>query len=171
MNVFKAIKKRRSIRKFDQSKRITDEQVEKLLEAAQWAPSAGNLQSYFLYVVRNRKLKDQLAKAANDQEHVSQASVVFVVCADLKEASYYGERGINLYAIQDATIATQNICLMVTELGLGAVWVGILDEKRASQILNIPNHIRPISLLPVGYPAETPTPPQRKSIKQISKRI
>lgn len=171
MQVSKAIKKRRSIRKFDQSKQVTDEQIEKLLEAAKWAPSAGNLQSFFLYVVRQQKIKDQLAEAANSQEFICEASVVFVACADKSQVSYYGERGKILYCIRDATIAIQNIWLALTEMGLGAVWVGAFSEGDISKILDLPKHHRPVAMLPVSYPAESPPAPRRKPITKISKKL
>lgn len=172
MEVFEAIKKRRSIRKFDPSKEVTDEQIEKLLEAARWAPSAGNLQSWFFVVVKDQKIKNQLAKAALNQDFIAEAPVIIVSCADLeRSASRYGTRGKELYAIQDATIATQNIWLEATEMGLGGVWVGAFDEDQVSQILDLPSHLRPIAILPIGYPVESPSPPPRRKIEEISKRI
>lgn len=172
MEVFEAIKKRRSIRKFDPSKKVTDEQIERLLEAARWAPSAGNLQSWFFMVVRNQKIKDRLAEAANGQEIIAQAPVVFVCCADLeRSSSRYGDRGKTLYAIQDATIASQNIWLAVTEMGLGAVWIGAFDEKWIAQALDLPKHLCPIAIMPIGYPAESPKAPYRRPISQISKKV
>lgn len=172
MDVFEAIKKRRSIRKFDSSKDVDDKQVKKLLEASRWAPTAGNLQSFFVVVVKDQDIKDKLAVAARRQEHVAEAAVVFVCCADLeRSASRYGNRGKSLYAIQDATIATQNMWLAATELGLGAVWVGAFDEDEVSEILELEEHLRPVVILPVGYPAEFPSPPSRKSIKEISRKL
>jgi nitroreductase len=171
MKVFEAIKKRRSIRKFNQLKQVSEEQIGKLLDAARWAPTAGNLQSFFIVVVRDQKVKDRLSEAANGQRPVGEASVVLVSCADLDKVSYYGKRGVSLYAIQDATIATQNIWLMLTELGLGAVWIGAFDEDEVAEILELPGNLRPIALLPVGYPAESPSAPRRKSIKEISKKL
>ncbi len=171
MDIFEAIKKRRSIRKFDQSKKVSQAQVEKILDAARWAPSAGNLQSFFIYVVRDQEVKEKLAIAANNQAFVGEASVVFVACADRKQVSYYGERGRTLYCIQDAAIAVQNMWLALTEMGLGAVWVGAFDEKVVSRVLNVSSHHRPVAMLPVGYPAESPRPPRRKMIKEISKKV
>jgi nitroreductase len=171
MDVFEAIKKRRSIRKFSKSKQVTEEQIEKLLETASWAPSAGNLQSYFFYVVRDQKIKDKLVEAANSQEFIGEASVVFAACADSKQASYYGERGKSLYCIQDATIALVNVWLAATEMGLGGVWVGAFDEEEVSEILGLASYHRPVAILPIGYPAESPSPPSRQPIIKISKRL
>ena len=172
MKVFEAIKKRRSIRKFNPTKEVTDEQIEKLLEAAHWAPSAGNLQSWFFIIIRNQKTKKELVKATLGQNFIARASVVIVSCADLKRsASRYSNRGKLLYAIQDATIATQNIWLAATEMGLGAVWVGAFDEDKVSCIFELPSHLRPIAIMPIGYPTESPPPPLRRKIQEISKKI
>lgn len=172
MKVFEAIKKRRSIRRFDPNKKVTEEQVEKLLEAARWAPSAGNLQSWFFVVVRDQKVKEQLVKAALGQDFIAEAPIVIVSCADLeKSSSRYGNRGTALYAIQDVTIATQNLWLVATEMELGGVWVGALDEDKVSQILDLPSHLRPIAILPIGYPAESSSPPPRRPIEEISRKV
>lgn len=172
MEVFEAIKKRRSIRRFDPKKEVTEEQVEKLLEAARWAPSAGNLQSWFFVVVRDQGVKEELVEAALGQDFIAEAPIVIVSCADLKRSSSrYGNRGSTLYAIQDATIATQNLWLAATEMGLGGAWIGAFDEDKVSQILDLPSRLRPIVILPIGYPAESPLPPPRRSIEEVSRKV
>lgn len=171
MDVFEAIKKRRSIRKFDPKKQVSEKQVDKLLEAARWAPTAGNLQSFFIYAVRGELAMERIAEVSKYQNFIREASVVFVVCVDYKQVEYYGERGRMLYCIQDAAIATENMWLVATEMGLGAVWVGNIDEKKAADILKIPKHFRAVSLLVVGYPAENPKTPKRKSVEEISKKV
>lgn len=172
MEVLEAIKKRRSIRSFNPHKEVTEEQIEKLLEAARWAPSAGNLQSWFFVVVKDQEIKTQLAEAAYGQDFVAEAPVVIVSCADLeRSASRYGTRGKTLYALQDATIASQNIWLTAVTMGLGACWVGAFDEEEVVEILDLDKNLRPIALLPIGYPAEEPSPPPRREIKEISKKI
>jgi nitroreductase len=170
MDLFTAIKARRSIRKFTAQK-VTDKQIRQLLEAARWAPSAGNLQSRFFVVVRQSRLKQQLQKLANDQASVGQASILIVVCADLDRVGYYGSRGRKLYAFQDATIAAQNIWLAATVLGLGAVWIGSFSEARLTQVLKLSKNLKPIAILAIGYPAESPPLPPRLPLKKIYKTI
>jgi len=168
MQVFEAIKKRRSIRKFQPDKEISQKQVEKLLEAARWAPSAGNLQSYKLVIVREEKIKKELAA----QGFVSQAPVVFVACADGElPASRYGQRGAELYAVQDATLALYNLWFAAVEMDLGACWVGAFDEEKVTRVLELPSNLRPVAILPVGYPAKAPSPASRKSIEEVAKII
>lgn len=171
MKVFEAIKKRRSVRKF-KHKAVEERKIKKLLEAARWAPTAGNLQSFYFYLVKSKKLKSRLASACLNQEFISEAPIVFVACADTeRSASVYGSRGKNLYALQDATIATQNMFLAAVEMGLAACWVGAFDERGVSETLSIPHKLRPVAVLPVGYPSKAPEAPQRRKISEIYKLI
>ena len=171
MEFFEVIKKRRCIRKFE-DKDVSDEQINILLDSARWAPSAGNLQSWFFVVVRDQKVKSQLAKAALFQMFIKNASIIIVSCADIKRSSIlYRKRGRELYAIQDATIATQNIFLTATSLGLGACWVGAFNEEKVQEILSLKKHLRPVVIMPIGYPLEIPNPPRRRKLDKISKIV
>ena len=172
MEVFEAIKKRRSTRRFDASKQVSDEQIEKILEAGRLAPSAHNLQDWFFIVVKAQDKKDKLVEAAASQSFVGEASVVIVVCADLRLADRLSTKhGEDFYMIQDTAIATIQMWLAATNLGLGACWVGAFDEEEVKRALNLEEHLRPVALLPIGYPAESPSPTPRRKIKEISKII
>jgi len=167
MDVLEAIKGRRSIRAFKR-KKVTQETVEKLLDAARWAPSAGNIQPWEFIVIRKPEIKRALAEAALDQTFIEEAPVVIVVCANENRSSQgYGVRGKTLYCIQDTAAAIQNIHLAAYSLGLGACWVGAFREEEVGEILKIPQGIRPVAIVPVGYPAETPPPRNRRPMSQI----
>ncbi|MEM2971054.1 MAG: nitroreductase family protein [Candidatus Bathyarchaeia archaeon] len=167
MDVLEAIKGRRSIRAF-KSQDIPEEIVEKLIEAARWAPSAGNIQPWEFVVVRKPEIKKRLAEAALGQTFIEEAPVVIVVCANENRSMHgYGMRGKTLYCIQDTAAATQNILLTAYALGLGACWVGAFREEEAREALKVPLGIRPVAIIPVGYPDEAPTPRSRKPINQI----
>jgi len=171
MEVFEAIKKRRSIRRFDPNKKVTEEQVEKLLEAARWAPSAGNLQSWYFVVVKDQKIKERFASEAWVQELILEAPVVIVVCSEPERTTWrYGERG-SRYTIQDTAIAAQNIWLAATAMGLGTCFLAAFDEEKVAQILDLEKGLRPITILPIGYPAESPSPPPRRAIEEISRKV
>src|SRR4030042_5471283 len=166
MNILEIIKKRRSNRKF-LSKPIPEKIINELVEALIWAPSAGNLQSRKFYFIFNQKIKNELAKASRDQwSFIAKAPLVIVGCADYKIAEYYGEKGKNLFSICDVALSIQNLMLLAYSEGLGSVWVGAFDEKEVSRILSLPEKLRPIALIPVGYPAEKPETPLRKSKKE-----
>jgi nitroreductase len=170
MEVFKAIKNRRSIREF-QKREIPREIIERLIEAIIWAPSAGNLQSRKFYFVFNEKIKDELVRAALNQDFIAQAPLVVVGCLDTEISWRYGKRGIELYSICDVSTSIQNLMLEATELGLGTCWVGAFDEEEVSKILNLPKNLRPVAIIPVGYPAEKPSPPKRKEVEEVITKI
>jgi len=155
MDVEEAIRRRRSIRRFRKDE-LPDGIAEKLIELANMAPSAGNLQARDFIVVRDRKTREALAEAALDQEFVAQAPLNIVVCANMERIAHYGSRGKTLYTLQDVAAAVQNILLVAVSEGLGAVWVGAFDEERARKILGTPEHIRPVAIIPVGYPDQNP---------------
>ncbi|PMB75890.1 MAG: nitroreductase [Candidatus Bathyarchaeota archaeon] len=167
MDVLEAIKGRRSIRAF-KSQDVSAEIVEKLVEAARWAPSAGNIQPWEFIIVRKPEIKRELAEAALNQTFIEEAPVAIVVCANENRSSQgYGTRGKTLYCIQDTAAAIQNIHLTAYSLGLGTCWVGAFKEEEARRILKIPQGIRPVAIIPVGYPAESPQPRSRRPINQI----
>ncbi|MEM3622857.1 MAG: nitroreductase family protein [Candidatus Bathyarchaeia archaeon] len=167
MDVLEAIKGRRSIRAF-KSQDVPAEIVEKLIEAAHWAPSAGNIQPWEFIVVRKPEIKRQLAEAALNQTFIEEAPVVIVVCANETRSSQgYGMRGKTLYCLQDTAAAIQNIHLTAYSLGLGTCWVGAFKEEEARRVLKIPQGIRPVAIIPVGYPNESPQPRSRRPINQI----
>ena len=167
MDVLEAIKGRRSIRAF-KSEDVPPEIVEKLIDAARWAPSAGNIQPWEFIIVRNPEIKRNLAKAALNQSFIEEAPVVIVVCADeIRSSQGYGVRGKTLYCIQDTAAATQNIHLAAYSLGLGTCWVGAFNEEEARKILEIPQGVRPVAIIPVGYPAEKPPARNRRPLNQI----
>ena len=157
MELDRAIMERRSIRSYT-SDDVPQRLVDEALELASWAPSAGNLQSRDFMVIRNQQTKDDLVVAALGQDFIAQAPVVIVAVANLERVAHYGDRGRELYAIQDAAAAIQNLMLALHERGLGTVWVGAFDEKEAGRALGLPEHARPVAILPVGYPAERPEP-------------
>jgi nitroreductase len=125
--------------------------MEKLMEALRWAPSAGNSQPWFFYVVTNQEKKDELSRAAFGQSFIADAPVVFVVCANADESSRsYGERGRGLYCLQDTAAATENLLLAATALGYGCCWIGAFQEQAVSTAIGIPQHLRPVAMVPVG---------------------
>jgi len=167
VDIFEIFKLRRSIRAFTEED-VSDEQIEKILEAARWAPSAGNIQPWEFIVVRRPDIKRDLARAALNQTFIEEAPVVIVACADeIRSGRIYGNRGVNLYCIQDTAAAIENMLLAACALGLGACWVGAFDEEAARKILRIPRGVRPVAMIPVGYPAEKPSPPRKRPLKEI----
>jgi nitroreductase len=164
MNILDIIKERRSVRKF-LNKLIPKEIQDTLKDAIMWAPSAGNLQSRKFYFILNQAIKKDLAKAALNQSFIAEAPLVIVGCADLRIKNHYGERGVNLYAVQDVSASIQNVLLVAHELGLATVWVGAFYEDEVCKILKLPRFLRPISIIPVGYTSVHPPVPGRVPVE------
>lgn len=168
MNVFEAISKRRSIRKFSPQD-IDDNIIGLMLYMATQAPSAGNTQEWEFIVVKDPELKEKLAIAALRQDFVRLAPVVIVVCANLEKiSSKYGTRGEYLYASQDIANATMLMMITATALGLGTCWVGSFDEDRVKFALDLPETVRPMVIVPVGYPDETPEQSSRMPFEKLT---
>ncbi len=161
------VKKRRSVRSYKQ-REVSDMMISGLLEAARWAPSAGNLQPWHFVVVKNKEVKEKLAQKAYGRDWLATAPVIIIVCAipDIS-AEQYSKRGRNLYCIQDTAAAIQNILLSAKEQGLGSCWVGAFDEDMCSQILGLSERKRPVAMISVGYPAKEQSPPERKALENI----
>ena len=167
MDLLDAIAKRRSVRTYKKQD-LPPGTVEKLLEAARLAPSAGNVQPWEFVVVSTQKTKMDISQAAFGQKNLQEASVVIVVCADEKRAAEsYGVRGKSLYCIQDTAAAIENILLTACSLGLGSCWIGAFKEDEVRKVVNAPKYMRPVALIPVGYPDEVPDARPRRPISEI----
>ena len=167
MDVFEAIKKRRSVRAYT-SDEVSEEDVERLIEAARWAPSAGNIQPWEFVIVRNTETKRRLSDAALHQTFIEKAPVVIVVCANVARSSWgYGSRGSNLYCLQDTAAATENMLLVAQALGLATCWVGAFHEDEVAKVVNTPRNVRPVAIVPVGRPAKKPRVRPKRSMREI----
>ncbi|MBU5678498.1 MAG: nitroreductase family protein [Candidatus Aenigmatarchaeota archaeon] len=166
METIECIKTRKSVRKF-KKKDIEKEKLIKILEAAINAPSSGNLQNWEFIIVRDEENKKHVAKAALNQNFIADASVVIIACSNNDKIIFYGKRGRDLYAIENVSAAIQNILLAANDLGIGSCWVGAFDEKELKKILEIPENVRPLAIIPLGYPDENPEKPVRRSLSQV----
>ena len=167
MDLAGAIKSRRSIRTYKKQE-ISQDIVDQLIDVARLSPSAGNAQSWAFVIVREQENKQALSKAALNQRSIVEASVVFVVCADENRAEEsYGSRGKMLYCLQDTAAATQNILLTACSLGLGTCWIGAFKEDEVRRIIKAPKEMRPVVIIPVGYPNESPRARTRRPISEI----
>lgn len=138
MELKEVIEKRRSIRQY-KSDPVPDELVEQIVQLARRAPSAGALRAYKI-IVDDRQLTPY------------KAPINLVICAlPEKSAGKYGERGRQLYAIQDATIVGAYIQLIAVDLGLSTVWVGAFRENRVKKVLGLEDGVKPIAIIPLGY--------------------
>jgi len=147
---FNFLSTRSSVRDYT-DRPVSTETINNILKCAQKAPSAGNREAWDVIVVTDEGIKEDLAEMAFRQEHIEKAPVILVVCANyVRSMSQYGDRGI-LYALEDATIAGTYMMLAAHAAGLSTCWTGAFDEEEVSAILDLPVHIRPITLLAAGY--------------------
>ena len=163
--VFDVIKKRRSVRSFLE-KSLEEEKLNAVLEAGRLAPSASNRQEWRFVIVKDREVRKKIAEAANGQSFVGDAPVVIVACAvtDRQVMSC----GLLCYPI-DVAIALDHISLVSVEYGLGTCWIGAFDEGRVKEILGIPEEVRVVELMPIGYP--TPEIVKEKNRLPFSKLV
>ncbi len=153
MDVVECIEGRRSIREFGPDP-VDENIIIEGLRLANQAPSAGNLQARDFIIVRDSKTKKRLMEASHGQEYVWKAPVVIVFCANLERIAHYGQRGRELYCLQDVAAAVENLSLYLHSKGLGSVWVGAFDEGVVSSALGLPTHARPVAMMPIGYPVD-----------------
>jgi nitroreductase len=167
MDYFDVIQSRHSIRSYT-SQPVEEDKLQKILSTANQAPSAGNLQGYEIFVVRELEQRRALVKAALDQEFLAEAPVVLVFCANpARSETRYKERGTKLYSVQDATIACTYAMLAATALGLSTVWVGAFHEEPVSAAAGIPPNLVPVAMLPIGYAAGEPRIRPRRELTDI----
>jgi nitroreductase len=165
MNVYDAIKTRRSIRNY-QDKPIEDDKLLRVLEAARLAPSASNWQEWRFVVVRDAGIRQKLMKAAKGQAFVGQAPVVIACCAQTDQ--HVMTCGQKCYPI-DVAIAIDHMTLAAVEEGLGTCWIGAFYADQVREILGIPQDVPVVELLTLGYPAAVPEPRSRLSMDEIVK--
>jgi nitroreductase len=153
------VRQRHSVRKYDPAEEVSPEEVQRILETAIRAPSAGNQQPWHFVVVRDQALRERLySEAAPRQKLLTLAPVVVAVCCEpARAAERYGGRGANLYCLQDTAVATGYMLLAATALGLGCCWVGSFDEAAVAGILELPEHLRPVAMVAIGHPSPPST--------------
>lgn len=148
----KEIYTRRSIRKYE-DKPISDEQVNELLRAAMYAPSAGNEQPWHFVVIKDRSILDEIPTYHPHTQMLKEAPLAIVPCCDTGNLKYEG-----VFWIQDMAAAIQNILLQGESMGLGTCWCGVYARQelveKVSETLGLPEHIIPVAIIAVGYPKE-----------------
>lgn len=168
MDFFETVKSRHSVRAY-KDREIEEEKLNKILEAAMHAPSAGNRQAYKIVIIKDEQRKKKLAEIAADQQFIAEAAVCLVFFADPQHsARKYGKRGAELYCIQDATIAATYAQLAAVALGLGSGWIGAFDAEALKKMTNAENLI-PIAIIPIGYPNEQPDITPRRKVSETTR--
>ena len=178
MKLSEAIKTRRSVRTY-RDKPVEDEKLHEVLDAIRMAPSWANMQCWRMIVVKDRSTREKISdlsyvesyfapkgyKSNPSKKALCEAPVVIVLCADPAQSGVLWDQN---YYLVDAGIAAQNLMLTARGQGLGTVFVGVYHEEKLKKLLNIPDSIRIVGLLPLGYPTEEKKDgPKRKPLDEI----
>ncbi len=162
MDVYEAIRNRRSVRAY-RPDAIDRKVFSRVLDAARLAPSANNGQEWRFVVITDHDRRQRMMQAANNQSFVGEAPVVIACCAKTDERLM--RCGQLAYSI-DVAIAIDHITLAAAAEGLGTCWVGSFYEDKVKEVLGIPDDVRVVQLLTMGYPADSPRPKSRLSLDE-----
>jgi nitroreductase len=173
MDLMEAIKGRRSIRKY-KADPVAEETLQKVLEAVRWAPSWANTQCWEVMVVKDPKVKSELATALSKGNpafsSMTDAPIVLVLCGKRGISGFYKGQAATVkgdWLMFDTGIAMQSLCLAAHSLGLGTVVVGLFDHKKVEEILGVPQNVEVVAMTPLGYPASEGAIPRRKEIAEF----
>ena len=163
-DLYRIFATRRSTRKFTKT-RIEGWMVDKILAAADTAPTAGNFQGFKVFYIKNQKAKEALVEAANNQPYVN-APVVLVFCMDPSRVKMnFPPEILEKFSIQDATLAAGFSLLAASGLGLSSIWIGMINEEKVKSILG--TDLKPSSILCIGYPEKRRPPKPRRNLKEL----
>lgn len=167
MDLQETIESRRSIHNY-KKKDIPYQLLAEIINSATFAPSTGNLQNWRFIIVKNELKKEQLSIASLNQSWMKYAPVVIAICSDQSQIEkLYNERA-KLYSTQNCFLATQNILLKATSLGLSTCIVSIFDENAIFRVLSIPDNAKPELLITLGYADEEPEEKSRLTTEKIT---
>lgn len=153
--LLEVIYRRRSVRKYEK-KPIPEEILKAILEAGRLAPTAKNLQPWHFIVVRDPEIKRKLIFTGWNN-FIEEASVVIVGCGEMDKK----------WAVVDVAIALQNMVIAAEALGLGSCWIGAFEEEEVKRALGVPDNLKVVAMITIGYPAERPEPPPKKKLEEI----
>jgi nitroreductase len=166
--VLDAIKKRRSVGRFE-STEVKDDELEEILEAGRWAPSWLNKQPWSFIVIKDQKTKEKLSEVVPTTfvQGLKEAPVCILVIVDPEEDPYH--------FVEGGAVASQNMALAAHSMGLQSSWIGVFDikeqknsaESKVKQILEIPKKHRVIALLPIGHVKYDIPKKERKPLHKI----
>jgi len=166
LEVFDAIKSRRSIRKY-KADSVPEELIEKILEAGRWAPSGSNIQPWEFIVIKDQKILDMIRKVSPG--FFGGAPLTILVCSDRERAQKLGgPLGRSYLAIADCAMAVQNMLLAAYALGLGGCPIKSFSQVALKEILEIPNNLEPELLVTIGYPDQKPSPLPKRPLSEIT---
>lgn len=161
-----AIRRRRSIRRYE-DKAVPDELLDQILETIRYAPSWANKQGWQVMVLKSPEMRNRVSSVLEGnpaQKAVTEAPILLVICMDPNAS---GVQNGKEYYMADAGILMGHVMLEAADLGLGTVFIGLFDEDKVREVLEIPNQWRVVAMTPIGYPAKMPKERPRKELEEV----
>ncbi|MDM8516620.1 nitroreductase family protein [Desulfobacterales bacterium HSG16] len=172
-DLMEIIKQRRSIRRYEE-KDVSDEMLTTVLDAVKWTPSWANTQCWEVVVVKDQAIREKLQGTIGPKNPATKAvvaaPVLLVLCGKLGTSGYYNNTVTTKFGdwfMFDLGLATQSLCLAAHDLGLGTVIVGLFDQDKAGDILGVPADHEVVTMIPLGFPAKSPSAPKRKEFSEF----
>lgn len=176
MDIHQCIRTRRSMRKYTDQP-VPREKLQRVLEAVQWAPSWVNFQVWEVVVVEDPEIKARLQQCVDEKnpgrKAVTMAPIVLAMCGRKGKSGCYDDKPTTMHGdwvMFDLGIACQNACLAAWAEGLGTLHLGLLDHRRAAEVLGLPDGVELFELIPLGTPAKEGKAPARRSIEEFTHR-
>lgn len=172
MDIYDAITKRKTIYSFS-NKSVKEESIIKLLDAARLAPCAGGIHEYEFLVVADSKKKLQISQVCLTPNINTAPFIILVICDPDKLKTLFGDEGEDVFCVENAALAIENILLYATELGLGSAWIATIQQAEIKKLFDIPDRYVVRGVIPVGYPSDVsrsapqPIIPQLKEITHV----
>jgi nitroreductase len=163
MEFSELVQKRYSVRAY-RPVPVEEDRLHQVLEAARLAPSASNRQPFKIIVIRTAGRETELRRIY-DKSWFVQAPLIIAACG-IPAQNWIRRDGKN-YNDVDVTIAMDHLILAAASLGLGTCWVAAFDTTAAREVLRLPAGVEPIAFTPLGYPADTPRPKERKALSEL----
>ncbi len=174
MDFMEVIKERRSIRKYEE-RDVPEDILNQILESVQWSPSWNNTQCWEVIVIKDPAIREKLQGTIVPKNPATKAivaaPVLLALCGKLGTSGYYKDKVTTKFGdwfMFDLGLATQNICLTAHHNGLGTVIVGLFDHDKAKEVLAVPDGYDVVTLIPLGYPAKSPSSPKRREVSEFT---
>ncbi|MDU1904042.1 MAG: nitroreductase family protein [Dysgonomonas sp.] len=167
MNFLELVNKRKSVRQYS-TQELEQEKLDYILECARLAPSACNLQPWHFFVVKSEEGKKMLQECYPREWFISNPTPVYILACANTEQSWKRSYDNKDHCDIDVSITFEHICLAAAEQGLGTCWICHFDPAKTKELFNLPDHLHPVAITPLGYPAkDEPNTPKRKEKDEI----
>ena len=161
------LEKRRCVRSFKPTKKVSWKDAAEVLNSARFAPTPGGIHALKIIVIEEQSAKKKIADACLGQAFIADATYLIVVCSDLEQITRsYGKKA-EVYARQQAGAAIENMFLKITDMGLATCWIGAFDDNAVRRELQLPDTIQVEAVLPIGYELGKSKPTEKPELKRF----